>query len=120
MSDMVFIRELECSLIIGCFPHEKTKPQKIIIDVEMYKSLEAAAEKDDVTLTVDYADAVKKIQQFAQELKVELLETLAEKLAAFLIQEYSLEKIKIQIQKPEAIPGVPGVGIKISRKNDAD
>ncbi len=116
MSDIIFIYGLQVETIIGCFDHEKTKTQPLIFDIEMKKDFRMAAEKDDVTLTVNYAEVADEIRAFVENTCVELLETLAERLAQQLFKTFPVTEVMIKIQKPEAIPGLPNVGIIITRE----
>ena len=113
--DTIYIHGLKLQTIIGCLPHEKEKPQTLIIDVELVKDLQKAAKTDDIKQTINYADVIEKIQYFIHSSRFELIESLAEHIAQLLLKEYPSDQVTIKIQKPEAIANVPQVGIIITR-----
>ncbi len=116
ITDKIYIHGLKLQTIIGCLPEEKKQAQTLIIDVDMIKDLQKAAQTDDIKQTINYANVIEQIQQFIERSRFELLETLAEHLAQFLLKEYSIQEITLKIQKPEAIQNVPHVGVIITRK----
>ena len=88
--DKVFIKGLNIQTTIGFFQWEKQIKQTLIIDVEMAWNTKNAAENDDLSKTLDYAEISSAIEVFSNENPVDLLETLAERMAAFLISQYHI------------------------------
>ena len=92
----------EC--IIGVHPHERTTPQPLWVDVRFDWDFTAAAQTDDLTHTVDYAAVAQSIEDFATQGQFNLLETLAQRLARHLCQQFGLTRIYLRIGKPNAVP----------------
>ncbi len=113
--DKVFIKGLSIQTTIGFFAWEKEIKQTLVIDLEMGWDIRPAAAKDDLTKTLDYAEISTSIETFANNNPVDLLETLAERLATFLMSTYKIPWLSLQIGKPTAVHNTVTVGVKIVR-----
>lgn len=113
--DKVFIKGLSIQTTIGFFEWEKEIKQTLVIDLEMAWNTAHAAENDELARTLDYADISEKIALFANQNPVDLIETLAERLAAFLIERYHIPWLRLKIGKPNAVHNAVTVGVEIER-----
>lgn len=113
--DKIFIKGLSIQTTIGFFAWEKEIKQTLEIDVAMAWDIRPAAKNDDLDKTLDYAQISIAIEQFANENPVDLLETLAERMASFLMTEYKILWLKLTIHKPNAIHNAKSVGVEIER-----
>jgi dihydroneopterin aldolase len=113
--DIVFIRGLTIQTTIGYFDWEKQIKQTLIIDAELGCNIKPAAENDELEKTLDYATISLDIETFANQNPVDLIETLAERLAAFLMAEYSIPWLKLTVAKPTAVHNANAVGVIIER-----
>lgn len=113
--DTVFIRGLEINTIIGCYDHEKVKPQRIVLDIEMAWDIEAAAQSDDLSDTLDYNAVRLGIEEVCNKERFELVESLAERIGQFIMLTFSVPGLRIRLAKPEAIENTVDVGIMIAR-----
>lgn len=113
--DKVFIRGLQIQTTIGFFTWEKQIKQTLVIDLAMGWHTAKAAEYDELAKTLDYADISEKISLFANENPVDLLETLAERLANYLMLTFHIPWLKLSIGKPGAVHNAASVGVEIER-----
>ncbi|MDG1752553.1 MAG: dihydroneopterin aldolase [Thalassotalea sp.] len=113
--DKVFIQGLNIQTTIGFFAWEKEIKQTLVIDLAMGWNTQLAAENDELDKTLDYADISVKIALFANENPVDLLETLAERLAKYLMNTYHIPWLKLSIGKPGAVHNAQTVGVEIER-----
>jgi len=113
--DKVFIKGLHIQTTIGFFQWEKEIKQTLVIDVAMGWHTAKAAENDELAKTLDYADISTAIETFANANPVDLLETLAERMAAFLMSSYHIPWLKLSIGKPGAVHNADTVGVEIER-----
>lgn len=113
--DKVLIKGLSIQTTIGFFQWEKEIKQTLIIDVEMGWNTASAALNDELDKTLDYADISVAIEKFANENPVDLIETLAERMASFLMTTYSIPWLKLCIGKPGAVHNAQSVGVEIER-----
>jgi len=101
--DIINIKNLEIHAKHGVLPAEKKYRQKFLVSVAMYLNLRDAGKSDDLEQTIDYAKTTLEIKEFIENHTFNLIETVAEKLAEkLLIENPILQRIKIEISKPEA------------------
>lgn len=113
--DKVFIKGLTIQTTIGFFQWEKEIKQTLVIDVEMAWNTAKAAVNDELDKTLDYAEISTAIESFANKNPVDLLETLAERMAAFLISQFDIPWLRLAIGKPGAVHNAITVGVEIER-----
>jgi dihydroneopterin aldolase len=113
--DKVFIKGLHIQTTIGFFQWEKEIKQTLVIDVAMAWNTALAAKNDELAKTLDYAEISTVIETFANDNPVDLLETLAERIAAFLMSEFHIPWLKLTIGKPGAVHNATTVGVEIER-----
>lgn len=114
----IFIRDLCLPAMIGIHPHEKTAPQKIImnINIAVHDSGAAMAHIDD---TVCYEKLVLKIQDRLNIGHIDLVETLAEQIASDILVDPRILMARIRIEKPDAIVAAASVGVEIERRQNS-
>ena len=112
----VFVRGLEVHAVVGVYDHEKHTPQRLIISVDLNVAENAAAHNDRLENVVCYEGIVRNIQKICTAGHVNLLETLAEKIAADCLEDKRVLVVKVSIEKPDILPECTAVGIEIERK----
>ncbi len=115
MSDKIFIQNLEIRCIIGTLPRERKIKQKLLIDLEFPASARKAAKRDDLRDAINYKKIAERVTAFVSKSRFYLIETLAERLAAFLLKEFKLRGILLRISKPGALKNTEKVGVEIRR-----
>ena len=113
--DKVYIKGLNIQTTIGFFQWEKEIKQTLVIDLAMGWNTASAAENDELAKTLDYADISVAIERFANDNPVDLIETLAERLASYLMTQYHIPWLKLSIGKPGAVYNAQTVGVEIER-----
>ena len=113
--DKIFLRELKVETIIGIWDWERKIRQTVVIDLEMSADIAKAAATDDIKDTLDYKGVAKRIQQFVSESSFQLVETLAERIAGIVRDEFDVAWVRVRVNKPGAIRGSRDVGIDIER-----
>ncbi len=113
--DTIFLRDLEINATIGIFEWEKRIKQKVRIDLEMGTDIAKAAASDSIEDTLDYKAISKRITQFVEDSSYELIETLIEKIAEILLNEFNIPWVRVTLSKPGAVRGSRDVGIVIER-----
>ncbi|MSR88957.1 MAG: dihydroneopterin aldolase [Candidatus Margulisbacteria bacterium] len=101
--------------IIGILPQERTTPQSLILHLALYVDSCQAALTDDITHAVDYAQVLASVRTYVEDTQFHLIETLAEKIAALILQDKRIKKIKLKLDKPQAFNEAPMVSIEIKR-----
>jgi dihydroneopterin aldolase len=113
--DKIFLHELKIETIIGIWEWERKIRQTVVIDLEMSADIARAAATDDVADTLNYKSVAKRVQQFVGESSFQLVETLAERIAGIVRDEFDVAWVKVTVHKPGAIRGSRDVGIIIER-----
>lgn len=111
----VFVRDLEIVASVGVFEHEKRYEQRIIVSVELDVEDAYDGRTDRLDQVLDYAEVVDGISRIVQAEHVHLLETLAERIAGYLLCDPRVRTAKVRVEKPDVLPQVKSVGIEIER-----
>lgn len=113
--DRVFIKALQLETVVGVYGWERETRQLLTIDLEMAWDVATAAGSDDVGRALDYAKVSARMRELAAGSSVQLIETLAEHLAASVLEEFSVRWLRLTVNKPGAVPGAETVGVTIER-----
>ncbi|HTP39038.1 MAG TPA: dihydroneopterin aldolase [Steroidobacteraceae bacterium] len=114
--DCIFLRGLQVECIIGFIDWERKLPQPLLIDLELPVDCARAAASDAVADTVDYKSVAKRVLAWVGTSQFHLVETLAERLALLLLEEFALEWVRLTVNKPGAIRHSRDVGVRIERR----
>ncbi len=118
MLDKIFIDNILVETIVGVYDFERIKKQQLVIDVVLYYDTKQAYLTDNLQHALDYHQICKDIYAFVENSSYELIETLAQELATFILLNKKIKKIKLKVSKPQALKDMAkNVGIKIKRKN---
>ncbi len=115
--DIIFLDDLQIETIIGIFDWERNTKQTVMFNLEMATDIKKAAASDAIEDTLDYKAVAKRIIQFVEESEFQLVETLAERVAEIIMNEFSVPWVRVRLNKSGAIRGAKGVGILIERGN---
>ena len=113
--DIVYIRELEVKTIIGIYDWEREQKQIVSINLEMASDIWKAAESDSIEHALNYKAVAKRLIDFVENSKFFLVETLAEKIAEIVLNEFGVNWVRLQLGKPGAVTGSKDVGVIIER-----
>ena len=113
--DIVYIRELEIEAIIGIYDWERETKQTVSIDLEMGCDNTKAAASEDIAEALDYKSVAKRLISFVEGSEFLLVETLAERIAAIVLKEFSVPWLRLRLGKPGAVTGSKDVGVIIER-----
>lgn len=91
----------------GVYADEKRDGQEFVVDAALSMSLRRAAETDDVTDTVHYGELAERIVALVEGEPVDLLETLAQRIADDVLTDERVASVRITVHKPQAPIPVP-------------
>jgi dihydroneopterin aldolase len=116
--DKILFNKMEFWGYHGAFKEENKLGQRFFVDLELYLDLSKAGHSDNLQDTVNYADVYNTTRQVVEQERYELVEAVAERLAAKILTEYSLvDEILVRVTKPD--PPIPGhyqsVAVEITR-----
>ncbi|HFC92288.1 MAG TPA: dihydroneopterin aldolase [Leucothrix mucor] len=118
-TDIVYVRDLQVAALIGIYDWERQIRQMINIDLEMGWDNRKAAASDDIKHTLNYKAASKMVVELVKNSEYQLVETLAERIAALLLEKMQIPWVKVTLGKPKAVSGSREVGVIITRKRKA-
>ena len=113
--DKILIKNLHAHGIIGVYNEERITPQAMLINITLYTDTGKAARSDDLADCINYDALSQKIRQHAETARRLTVEALAEDIAKFCLQEEGVKKVKVRVEKPEALDYVDLVGVEIKR-----
>ncbi|MEK1887499.1 MAG: (5-formylfuran-3-yl)methyl phosphate synthase [Phyllobacterium sp.] len=114
-TDKIFVRDFVLPVHIGAYSFEHGKSQKVRFDVTA-DVLRVTRNPEDMRHVVSYDLIMDGIRTIVAQGHVELAETLAEQVAAFVLDNPRVTRVVVRAEKLEIGPG--GVGVEIERKND--
>ncbi len=118
--DIIFLNEMKIDTVIGIWDWERKIRQTVVIDLEMAADIRKAAASDSVDDTLNYKLVAKRVQEFVGDSEFQLVETLAEKIAAIINDEFAVPWVRVRVNKPGAIRGARDVGVMIERGERPD
>ncbi len=113
--DKVFIEGLEIEALIGIYDWERRIRQPLLFDVEMAFDNRVPAASDAIADTLNYKAVSKRIVAYVAQSEFGLVETLAERVAAIILDEFGVRHVKLKLSKPGAVRGARAVGVMIER-----
>jgi 7,8-dihydroneopterin aldolase/epimerase/oxygenase len=111
----VFVRDLEVMALIGIYDHEKIKPQRIVVNIDLSVKEGDGVQPDDISHVVSYEIIAKKVESILAEGHINLVETLCEKIARSCLRDKRVAAARVRVEKPDIIPNARSVGVEIER-----
>lgn len=113
----IFVRGLQILASIGVHPHEYEATQPIILDIELDMTGMEAPKDDRLHETLDYGVVAEKAEEIALEAHVQLVETLAERIADWALgYDPRVQSCAVRISKPQALLKAEVAGVEILRR----
>lgn len=114
----VFIRDLMLPCNIGVHRHERDAPQRVRINLDLAVRETDAPIHDSIANVVCYEDVAKGVRAIVGDGHVNLVETLAERIAAFCLEDERVETVRARVEKLDVFPDAASVGVEIVRTRD--
>jgi dihydroneopterin aldolase len=118
--DRLTLRGLRAHAHHGVLPDERRDGQDFVVDVELGLNTRAAADRDDLSATVHYGELAERLHRALASDPVDLIETLAQRLADVCLAEPPVSWVQVTVHKPDApIPvAFDDVSLTILRSRD--
>jgi dihydroneopterin aldolase len=116
-SDRILISAIDCVARIGVTQEERTIPQWLSIDVELFTDTARPGQSDHLKDAIDYAKVSMTVAEVCKSRDYHLIETVAERIASQVLLEYPLRTVRVLVRKisPVAEPRVKYVSVEIVR-----
>ena len=112
----VIIKDLLLNIFIGYYSAEKAKKQNVKFNIELNYTDQKNLNDKDIKSIVDYGRIIKVIKNMTKNKHYNFLESLADDLFDELFKDERIDKIKLKIEKLDAIREAASVGIEITKK----
>lgn len=101
----------------GVYEQERIDGQEFVIDVSVWFDSRPAAAKDDLTKTINYGVLAEQIVAEVENDPVDLIETVADRIATLVLEQPRAKSVEVTIHKPSAPITVPfdDVSLTIAR-----
>ena len=113
--DIIFLRDLRISTVIGIYDWERRIRQTVSLDLEMGADIRKAAASDAIEGTLNYKAVAKRVIAFVEESQFQLVETLAERVAELVLREFPIPWLRLRLNKTGAVRGARDVGVIVER-----
>lgn len=111
----VFIRDLVLTCKIGIHQHERLARQRVRINLEV-TCIEHPAINDDVDNILCYAEIMTGIRHVVSDQHINLVETLADRIAAMCLEDHRVMGAKVRVEKLDVFKEAESVGVEIERQ----
>ena len=113
--DIIFLHDLRIETTIGIYDWERRIRQTVILDLEMATDAARAAATDRIEDALDYKAITKRVMEFVSSSEFRLVETLADRVAALVREEFAVPWVRLRLNKKYAIRGATDVGVVVER-----
>jgi len=119
--DELAILGVECFGHHGVFEFERREGQAFLIDLVLGLDTSPAAASDDLSDTVDYGSLVAQVKASVERDPVDLIETLAQRIADVCLLDDRVQWVRVTVHKPDAPIDATfrDVALTITRRADA-
>jgi dihydroneopterin aldolase len=115
----VFVRDLILSCVIGVHAYEKDRRQRVRINVDLGVEEAKEPHHDRLPNVVCYEDIVARIRGIVGDGHINLVETLAERIAAVCLQNPRCRSARVRVEKLDVFADAESVGVEIERMSTA-
>lgn len=102
----------------GVFDHERADGQDFVVDVAVELDATAASDSDDLGETVHYGVLAEQVVAEIERDPVDLIETLAERIAAAVLTHRAALATEVTVHKPQAPITVPFTDVSITIRRE--
>ncbi len=114
----ILVRDLVLKCSIGIHAHERLAPQRVRVNIEMAAFEQAGPLSDDIANVVSYEDTIDGVKGILANGHINLVETLAEKIASLCLEDGRVASVTVRVEKLDVYAEAASVGIEIERRRD--
>ena len=113
----VFLRDMILQANIGIYPHEHAATQRVRINVDL-GVVEGAGRADRLERVVDYEKVANTVRSIATSGHVNLVETLAERIASACLRDDRVRLARVRVEKLDVFEDMVSVGVEVEQRAD--
>jgi dihydroneopterin aldolase len=114
----ILVRDLVVLCEIGVFPQEHGKKQRVRISLTLDIAKGERPIEDKLAATVSYSDIIDRVRELADRGRINLVETLAERVAALCLADRRVRSAQVRVEKLDIYPDGTIVGVEIQRMSE--
>ena len=111
----VFVRDLVLTCAIGVHAHEHDAPQRVRINVELMVREDERNLQDRIENVLSYEHIVDGVRAITGESHINLVETLAERIAGLCLTQARVARVRVCVEKLDIYEEAASVGVEIER-----
>ena len=97
--DEIHIEQLEVLTRIGVPEEERANPQRLTMNISLWPHEKTGDLADNIEQTVNYSAVAEETKNFVRDQSLNLIETLADRVAMHLLKTFSIQKVTIEVRK---------------------
>lgn len=105
VSTRCFVRDLVMDALVGVYAHERIKPQRIRLNLDL----------EIIAPGITGEDMAAVVKGLVNQGHVTLIETLAERIAERCLADARIASVKVRVEKLDVFPDAASVGVEIER-----
>jgi dihydroneopterin aldolase len=98
-ADQIHIEQLEIFARVGVPEKERATPQRLTVSITLWPKQDTRDLGDQIGRTVNYSAVAEEAKSFARDQSVNLIETLADRLAMHLLGSFAIQEIRVELRK---------------------
>ena len=110
----ITIEDLIVPTLIGGYDWERKSKTNLRMSVQIWANVSRAMHSDNVADTLDYAAIAENIKASAAETSFALLEALGRVVCEHLLDNFAIEKLYLDIEKPDILPDAKKVCVSFA------
>jgi dihydroneopterin aldolase len=114
VTDLLTLTGLRATGHHGVFDHERRDGQEFVVDLAIETDFAAAAASDDLANTIHYGVLAEQVVAAIERDPVDLIETLAERIAALVLEYSAAASVTVTVHKPSAPITVPFADVAVT------
>jgi dihydroneopterin aldolase len=111
--DSITLTGLRVNANHGVYEFERQNGQDFVIDITVWLDLSVPAGSDDVAQTIHYGELAVEVAEAVRRDPVDLIETVAERVAAVVLDHAAAQRVQVTVHKPDAPIEVPFVDVAV-------
>ena len=113
-SNRIHIEQLEIFARVGVPERERASAQRLTVSITFWPQRHTHDSEDHIDKTVNYSTVAEAARNFARDQSVNLIETLADRLATYLLGNFAVRKITVELRK-FVLPDAKHVSVTVTR-----
>jgi FolB domain-containing protein len=110
----IIIQDLAVEYCVGITEAERSRPQKLMVCLELDTDFEYAIQTDDIQYTIDYFAICQRLLTLGQGNSWKLIETLADQIGHIVIDDFGAHSVTVEVRK-FIIPQTQYVAVRLTK-----